>query len=188
MRAAARGAPAGLREARTLLREFHRRNADDMWEAPWRGPEELWCIGHGKQVLYSSDKANPDDPTDPGGTWHGYFHDHEPSTLVFVTPKRARGLLGYEPPPEIRRPRWPDLVTWLGTADGYQVRIGRAVRDVRLDGRRNMKGLQLWGFPCPRFRGDCYDLVAAPAGGGREEDTVLWCGPDLTITWAGIDG
>lgn len=177
-----RGEPANLSKAQRLLREFHSREHETLWESPWRGPHEMWAVGAGKVLYYSSDKADPGDPNDPGGEWKGYFHDHEAGTKVYLTPNRAQRVLNGARPLDVVRPNWPDVLVWLGSADGYDVRVGGGkAKAVKLDGKRG-SGLQLWAFP------DRSALVAVPPKGGREDDTVFWFGPNLTVGWAGVEG
>lgn len=179
-----RPSPRQLRSAQGLLKEFHGwREAQTLRQSPWRGPWELWAIGPARVLYYSSDKADPGDESDRGGEWKGYYHDQDDGTLVYLPPSMAAKVLGVgERPRRVLRPAWPDVLVWLGAADGYEVEVGGKVLEARLDGGPRMGGVQLWSFP------DRSALVAAPASGGREEDCVLWTGPALTVTRAGIEG
>lgn len=177
----------GVDEARRLLQTFHSRSDEGrLAEHSW-GPHEMWAVGSGVQVLYSSDKIDPGDPSDRGGVWKGYFHDQDPDTLVYLPPAKAKRLLKGGAALDRCYPEWPEAMTWLGSADGYTLDCDGRIVERKLDGRQG-GGLQLWGFPCMRGFSGCMDLVAAPATGGREGDAVLWCGPNLTIDWPGIDG
>ena len=179
---------ADVDAARRLLQEFHSRSDSGVIEeAPWSPPPELWAVGVGEQVLYSSDKVDPGDPSDPGGVWKGYFHDQNPDTLVYLPPGQAKKLLRGKSALDRIYPEWPEVVTWLGSADGYTVSINGQTKTVRLDGKKG-SGLQLWAMPSLKGAAGSWSLLAAPAAGGRESDCVVWCGPALTVSWPGIEG
>lgn len=180
--------PPGLEGARELLRNFHSRtDPGELWEAEWVPPPEMWAVGTGQVIYYSSDKIDPDDAEDPGGVWKGYYHDHLKDTLVYLTPAKAKVLLKGGRALDIVRPEWPEVLTWLGSADGYRMEVKGKELTRNLSGKKGLTGLQLWSFPSPRYIGGAC-LVAAPAQGGSEAQTVLWAGPNLTVDWPGIEG
>ena len=174
--------PNNVSRAAQLFSAFHSRDPERQWRASWRGPAELHAIGRAQVLYYSSDKVDPSELQDPGGVWKGYYHDHDPDTRIYLPPAAAGRRLNGRRPADVLHLRWPEPFIWLGSADGYKVEIDGRIADVKLDGKRGMKGLQLWALP------DASALVAAPADGGREDECVVWYGPALTVQHEGVEG
>ena len=168
------------------FRAFHRRDAAKRWHNPWRPPAVLYCLGRGATLYYSSDKADPDDPSDVGGAiWRGYYHDHEASdTCVYLPRNEITATLGFLPKETIR-PQWPDCLYWLGSADGFDVEIGNEMFKVKLDGKKGMRGMQLWGLDVDGTGDYLIAVKSQPVAG---DTCVVWHGPELTLGWAGVDG
>lgn len=79
-------------------------------------PQDVVCIGTAKNVLYRSDKLNPETGEDEG--WIDYIHDHGSGVLVYVPQEAAEndGDL-------VRVPSWirgVDELVWLGDCLGFE--------------------------------------------------------------------
>ena len=105
-----------------MFRRFHTRD--------WRGegdfhadlviPDRAICVGAAVNVLYASDKLNPETGEDEG--WIDYIHEHSDGVGVY---RCDRGAVG----DEVAVPAWlrrVDQLTWLGDCLGFSYRDARS--------------------------------------------------------------
>jgi hypothetical protein len=78
-------------------------------------PDAAICVGAAKNVLYSSDKLNPETSEDEG--WIDYIHEHDAGVKVYRCDRAAKGLGDLVTVPSWLR-RTTEL-TWLGDCLGF---------------------------------------------------------------------
>lgn len=108
-----------MTKAITKYRQFHQHEPrrTGSFTSSLAIPETALCIGAAKNVLYRSDKLNPETLEDEG--WIDYIHKHDAGVKIYVCGRAPANVDG-----EICRiPQWiqnqRDLV-WLGDCIGFE--------------------------------------------------------------------
>jgi hypothetical protein len=130
-------------------------------------PAEIGAFGISTYVVYRSDKWDK-------GKFYDYIHEHENDKVRICCRRTAQTV--YAPTPQ-----WPKSIVFLGKLVEYQFTDLDGKEQTCRFGKRS--SLDLCCFPNGRSL-----LVLDRKARGKDAIPVVWVGPTLDVTEAGIIG